>query len=87
MSDPRTHIDGATAIDLAHDRTKISTLIDRILDSAHSQGYSTSSLFAVRLAIEEAITNAFEHGHHGLDPALTVHIEYAVSSIEIEIAI
>ena len=87
MSDPRTHIEGATATDLVHDRQQISALIDQILDRAESQGYGSSALFAVRLAIEEAITNAFEHGHEKLDPSTPVHIEYAVSEHAIEIAI
>lgn len=87
MSDPRTHIEGATAIDLMHDRNQISTLIGQILGLAESQDYGTSALFAIRLAIEEAITNAFEHGHEGLDPSTTIHVEFAVSSTKIEIAI
>ncbi len=87
MSDPRTHIEGATATDLVHDRQQISTLIDQILDRAESIGYGSSALFAVRLAIEEAITNAFEHGHENLDPSVPVRVEYAVSEHAIEIAI
>jgi len=87
MSDPRTHIEGATAIDLVHDRNQITTLIDQVLKLAESQAYGESALFAIRLAIEEAITNAFEHGHRGLDPSTTVHVEFAVSPTKIEIAI
>lgn len=87
MTDPRTHIEGATAVDLVHDRAKISSLIDRILGMAETQGFGSSSLFAIRLAIEEAITNAFEHGHEGLDPALTVRVEYKVTSQDIVVAI
>lgn len=87
MSDPRTHIEGASAVDLAHDRIRVSALIDQILELAESEGFGSSSLFAIRLAIEEGITNAFEHGHHGLNPSTTIHVEYAISSDEIEIAI
>ena len=87
MSDPRTHIEDATAVELAHDRTQISTLIDQILALAESNNYTGSSLFAIRLAIEEAITNAFEHGHAGLDPSLSITVEYAVTPNQIQIAI
>jgi serine/threonine-protein kinase RsbW len=87
MSDSHTHIEGASAVDLQHDRKKVSSLIDKILGLAESKGFGTSSLFAIRLAIEEGITNAFEHGHEGLDPSTPVHIEYAVSHNDIQIAI
>lgn len=87
MSDQRTHIQDADGVDLTHDRTKISALIDRVLAIAESKSFGNSALFAVRLAIEEAITNAFEHGHEGLDSSLTIHIEYAVSDNDIQIAI
>ena len=87
MSDPKTTIEDATVIDLAHDRAVISQLIDTILDLAEKQGFGASSIFAVRLAIEEAITNAFEHGHEGLDPSLNVRVEYAVTPKNIEVAV
>jgi len=87
MSDPRTHIEDAIATDLTHSRAQISGLIDQILASAQSMGYGGSSLFAIRLAIEEAITNAFEHGHEGLDPSLTITVEYSITPNQIQIAI
>jgi len=87
MSDPQTHIKGATAIDLVFDRSKVNALIDRVLALAESHAFGSSALFAMRLAIEEAITNAFEHGHAGLDPATPIHVEYAVTQDAVEIAI
>ncbi len=87
MSDSRTHFAGATAVDLSHDRTKIGELIDTILDQAEKNGFGSSAIFAIRLALEEAITNAFEHGHEGLDPSLTVRVDYAVDSNEIKVAV
>ena len=87
MTDPKTTIPNATAVDLLRDRAAISDLIDTILGSAEEKGFGSSSLFAIRLAIEEAITNAFEHGHEGLDPSLTIRVEYAVTSTNIQVAI
>jgi len=87
MSDRGTQIDGATTVDLAYDRAKISTLIDQILENAQTLGYGSSAIFAIRLAIEEAITNAFEHGHEGLDPSTTVRIEYRVDTSDIQVAV
>ncbi len=87
MTDSQTHIENAQSLDLVYDRNQISAVIDDILSDAESLGYGSSSLFAVRLAIEEAITNAFEHGHAGLDPSLPIKVEYAVSQGQIQIAI
>tara|TARA_R110002073_G_scaffold118918_5_gene259320 strand:- start:267729 stop:268160 length:432 start_codon:yes stop_codon:yes gene_type:complete len=87
MSDQTTTIKDATAVDLVYDRAVISQLIDTILGLAEQQGFGASSIFAVRLAIEEAITNAFEHGHEGLDPSLSIRVEYAVTPKIIEVAV
>lgn len=87
MRDPHTHIEGASVVDLSHDREQIGALIDRVLEHAQQEGFGSSAVFAIRLAIEEAITNAFEHGHEGLASDTTVRVEYAVSEREIEIAI
>lgn len=87
MTDVNTHIEGAHAVDLPYDREVIGELIERVLDEAEQLGYGNSAVFAVRLAIEEAITNAFEHGHNGLSSTLTIRVEYRVSPESIEIAI
>ncbi len=87
MSQSNTHIPNATIIEIKRDRTRISDLIDEILQHAENQGFGASSIFAIRLAIEEAITNAFEHGHEHLDPELSIKVEYAVNEDEIAVAI
>lgn len=87
MSEPNTHIEGASAVDLAHDREAISNLIEALLDQAEQRGFGSSAVFAIRLAIEEAITNAFEHGHEGLDDALTIRVEHRITPELFEIAV
>ena len=87
MTDSQTHIENAQRLELVYDRNQISTVIDEIVSKAEALNYGSSSLFAVRLAIEEAITNAFEHGHDGLDASLTIKVEYAVSDKQIQIAV
>lgn len=87
MRDAHTHIPNARVVDLARDRAQITALVDDLLGQAEEHGFGASAIFAVRLAIEEAITNAFEHGHEGLDPSTTIRVEYAVSPRAIEVAI
>ena len=87
MSDKNTQIQNATKVILERNREKIGSLIDQILEHAKGHAFGDSSLFAIRLAIEEAITNAFEHGHENLDASLPIQVEYAVNETEIQIAV
>lgn len=86
MNAQNTEIPGSIRVDLRRNRGAIDTLIERILDEARDHGFDDGSLFAVRLAIEEAITNAFEHGHEGLGD-LTVRVEFRVDPAAVDIAV
>lgn len=58
-----------------------------LLDAVQKLRYDPASVFAIRLALEEALANAFKHGNKG-DPEKHVHmecrVEYDVVVIEIE---
>lgn len=86
MTGQDTAIPGSTRAELRRDRAEIDRLIERILDLAETNGFDDGPRFAVRLALEEAITNAFEHGHQGLDDQ-TVRVEYLVGPDAIDIAV
>ena len=58
----------------------------RILDEVERHGFNTNSLFATRLALEEALVNAIKHGNK-LDPAKKVVVEARVSADRVEIEI
>lgn len=49
-----------------------------------AHGYDQTSCFAIRLAVEEALANAFKHGNKN-DPSKTVTFRYAVADDSIEI--
>lgn len=87
MQDPRTRIDRAEVVELPNDREAIGRVIDNILDRAHERGVNQASVFAIRLAIEEAITNAFVHGHKGLGSDIPVLVEYRIDDNEVLIAV
>lgn len=59
-------------------REDIERLEHDIIETIEGLGFPDSSAFAVKLAFEEAITNAFEHGHADL-PGEPVTVEYAAS--------
>lgn len=57
-----------------------------ILEEAEASGYSENAVFAVKLALEEAMTNAFRHGNQR-DPAKHITIRYQVDRERIEIEV
>ena len=61
-----------------HDvRDELDRLHDSVLAAVTDSGFEEASTFAVRLALEEAVANAFRHGNDG-DPSKTVTVEYRV---------
>jgi len=73
-------------LDLHHERVQVESASDAILKAAERSGYSKASRFAIRLAFEEAVTNAFHHGHCE-KPDEPIRIEYQVSPEKIWIAV
>jgi len=59
---------------------------DRLLEEIKQKGYSEVAVFAVRLAVEEALNNAMKHGN-GLDPAKSARLTYEVTDERIDIRI
>jgi serine/threonine-protein kinase RsbW len=58
-----------------------------VVDAMDRHGYSKASRFAVRLALAEAIANAFKHGHKGLAPTTTIGFSFQVSSDLVRIVV
>ena len=58
----------------------------KILDEIERQGFDSHSLFAVKLALEEALINAVKHGNR-LDPDKQIQIESSVTPDKVEIII
>src|SRR5437868_12445483 len=56
----------------------------RIVDGASRLGYDPQSLFAIRLALEEALINAIKHGNK-LDPKKHVTVECKLTPKQAEI--
>jgi len=57
-----------------------------VLACLRDLGYDDDQLFAVRLALEEALVNAMKHGNR-LDPDLSVHVAYLVTPERVEIRV
>ena len=70
-----------------HERSQVEAIQNAIDAAMASAGYSKASLFAVRLAFQEAIANAFNHGHRNLPTDTPARVEYRVSPAEVVIVI
>ena len=86
MTGHDTTIPNSTQVELTRDRASIDSLIERILDLATQHGFDKGSVFAIRLALEEAITNAFEHGHSSLRDE-QVRVDYRVDTAAVDVAV
>jgi serine/threonine-protein kinase RsbW len=60
---------------------ELRTLSEKVDDLMRVLGYCGKDIFAVRLALGEAIINAFRHGNQG-DPSKVVRVAYVVTSDE-----
>lgn len=58
----------------------------RVLDAIEARSFDPGSMFAIRLALEEALTNAFKHGNQG-DPDKRVTLECRVGEDRVELAV
>ncbi len=77
----------AGKVSLINDRDQINALQDLIVEQAEELGFPAGALFALRLAIEEAIVNAFRHGHCNLPDGTPITVEYTLSPDRIRIAV
>lgn len=69
---------GTCCLDVCPDRKNIDALRDRIVSELTAAGYSDTACFAIRLAYEEAVSNAREHGHAG-KTEIPIRVEYHVT--------
>jgi serine/threonine-protein kinase RsbW len=74
-------------LDLVYGRPQIDALVSQLMAALDRLGYPETSRFAVRLAVEEAISNAFHHGHKSLPDHTPIHVEYQVDAGSVTIRI
>ncbi|MEM1012248.1 MAG: ATP-binding protein [Planctomycetota bacterium] len=59
---------------------------DAILDACRRKGFGEDAYFAVKLALDEAVTNAIKHGNK-LDPAKSVAVKATVTADRVDLEI
>ena len=50
---------------VCHSPAEATTAIKRVIDAIVTEGYSDNDVIAVELGLQEAVSNAIEHGNHG----------------------
>lgn len=68
-------------------RSDIERVESGLLSAMERHGFEDKSRFALRLALEEALVNAFRHGHKGLNANLPVLVEYQVTPSRVQLSI
>ncbi|MEM9166076.1 MAG: ATP-binding protein [Planctomycetota bacterium] len=90
-SDPSNRAAGSVPmrdrLSVVNERTAIRSTGQRVIAAAEQAAYSDASCFAIRLAVEEALANAFRHGHRDLDPCTPVSVEYEVERRSIRVSV
>ncbi|MBN1765157.1 MAG: ATP-binding protein [Sedimentisphaerales bacterium] len=71
-------------IEIPSDYHRAKEVEDAIIDSAQSHGYHEDDLFALRLSLEEALTNAIRHGNAG-DREKKVILRYYINENQADI--
>ncbi len=72
---------------LTNERGQIDAFVAEVLEHMGHHGFSESSRFAVRLALEEGVSNAFRHGHKGMPASTPVHVRSQVGEDELRVTI
>ena len=76
----------AVSAQLPDEPERIRAFEEQFVRAAAAAGYDQASCFALRLAMEEAIRNAFRHGHRNL-PGEPVDVTYEVSPGQVTIRV
>lgn len=82
MPAPEHQPESAT-FSLVNARADIERAEGQLLGAMERMGYSEASRFALRLAVEEGLVNAFRHGHKDLPPQTPVAFAYTVTPAEV----
>lgn len=77
----------SASVKVPPEREMIEATVDTILGAMERRDFSESSRFAVRLALEETISNAFRHGHAKLPSDTPIRVDYRVDDDEVEFII
>ena len=87
MANPAQSTTESETVLVLAQREEIDRAQARVQAAMERLGYPEPSRFAVRLALEEALSNAIRHGHKNLPPEVPVRLEYRASPDRMELVV
>ena len=83
---PVSNADSFQNLTINSDLAATRQVEQHLLTQLRAHNYPEDFLFAIRLALEEALSNAIKHGN-GLDPAKVVTVRFAISTQEVQLIV
>jgi serine/threonine-protein kinase RsbW len=77
----------ASVLVIPNRREDIERAEEMLLAAMERHQYPDAARFAVRLALEESLVNAFRHGHKNLPVDTPARVEFSVNGERVELAI
>jgi serine/threonine-protein kinase RsbW len=71
--------DGEWVHHILHSWEELESLARTLIDEMAAEGFPEDDRFGLRLALEEAVMNAIQHGHRG-DPTKAVQVRFHIDS-------
>lgn len=87
MSEGPAPTPDAARVEIPNDPAAIERAQQAVMAALERHAYPKASVFALRLSLHEAITNAFVHGHETLPAATTVALEYDVGPDQVRLVV
>ncbi len=84
MGEP--HATWSNEVTIASDTANAGQILDQLLEQMQLQGWQDHDVFAVHLAVEEALVNAIKHGNRK-DATKSVVVSMTVSPEQVTVAI
>ncbi len=75
-----------TELTIPSDLGESRRVMELIEDALHAKGYTEHDIFAIKLALEEALVNAIKHGNQ-MDPDKRVFVVYHITPERFDIRI
>lgn len=74
------------SIVIESESSAVGRVFEHLLGEAREHGFGKDDLFAIHLALEEAIVNAIKHGNDN-DPTQKIRIRYLINDEKFEVSI
>ena len=72
---------------MANDATEIDRAQAQVVAVIEKHQFPKAAVFAIRLSLHEAMSNAFRHGHAKLAPTVPVSVWYQISDQRVVLAV